>query len=280
MINFYPMIKQIYDQSEVMELIDSLSLLVEKKHPMLSTIEQRNLNFTRAFTSDKHKVMAIYDNDNTLIGVYDLLIESDKHYIEMVWQFSLSEVPIRELFELIFTDYKGYKFDLVFNPLDSDLISVLREYGAAFDPVQVRMKASEIPDYHHDKRIVSYSDEYRKQYLALHSRYMYWSGTRVIANPQRFTTILALKNGTLVGYTDFTNCFAENEPYDIRVRKGYRGKGYGKALLFEAMKLNYPKVMSLLVDYENLNAYRMYESLGFRVVEGSECQIAQIREIK
>ena len=45
--------------------------------------------------------------------------------------------------------------------------------------------------------------------------------------------------------------------------KEYRGKGYGRQLLAMALRENEPKDMMLLVDFDNVPAINLYESMGF-----------------
>ena len=47
------------------------------------------------------------------------------------------------------------------------------------------------------------------------------------------------------------------------VKKEYRGKGYGRQLLAMALRENEPKDMMLLVDFDNVPAINLYESMGF-----------------
>ena len=92
---------------------------------------------------------------------------------------------------------------------------------------------------------------------------MYWTGEKVIKASDRFKTFVVIEDGIVTGYIDVTHCFAENEPYDILVKKEYRRKGYGRQLLAKALKENEPKDMMLLVDFDNEPAINLYESLGF-----------------
>lgn len=60
-----------------------------------------------------------------------------------------------------------------------------------------------------------------------------------------------------------SSSFETNEPYDLLVLEKYRNKGYGKALLSEAIKANFPKQMDLTVDMDNESGIHLYEELGF-----------------
>ncbi len=58
----------------------------------------------------------------------------------------------------------------------------------------------------------------------------------------RFSVYVALDNEKVIGYIDVTNCFKENEPYDIYVKEEFRNKvlddaqGYGYKTIEGAFK--------------------------------------------
>ena len=119
-----------------------------------------------------------------------------------------------------------------------------------------------------DARIVPHRPEYRAQYLALHTGDRYWTGERVLAAPEIFRVLLAIEDGEAAGYIDLTHNSAENEPYDLFVRKESRRRGLGRALLSAAVQENRPNGMALLVDIDNEAAIALYESQGFDRAEG------------
>ena len=124
--------------------------------------------------------------------------------------------------------------------------------------------------------IVPYRPEYRAQYLALHTGDRYWTGERVLAAPEIFRVLLAIEDGEAAGYIDLTHNSAENEPYDLFVRKESRRRGLGRALLSAAVQENRPNGMALLVDIDNESAIALYESQGFDRAEGENNITAHI----
>ena len=55
--------------------------------------------------------------------------------------------------------------------------------------------------------------------------------------------------------------------HNIFIIPEYRNKGYGKALLYNAIMDIIPKNMHLRVDFDNLAAINMYKQLGFVIDE-------------
>ena len=86
-------------------------------------------------------------------------------------------------------------------------------------------------------------------------------------------TLLAKIDGKIVGIasaTKDTGRERENVGIGISIRKGYRGKGYGKKLLTEiivkAKKKLKPKNIYLYVYAPNKVAISLYKKLGFKIV--------------
>ncbi len=112
------------------------------------------------------------------------------------------------------------------------------------------------------------TEQYKKQYISMHDTDCYWTGDKVAQAPERFSVFLAVDNGLVVGYLDVTNCFEENEPFDLMVKEAHRRRGRGRKLLAKAIETNLPKGMALLVDVGNIPAIKLYESAGFVKVQG------------
>ncbi len=102
----------------------------------------------------------------------------------------------------------------------------------------------------------------------MHNTDMYWTAEKVAKCPDRFNVFLAVDQGNVIGYIDVTNCYEENEPYDIVVKEKYRRGGWGRKLLGKVLKENEPNSMMLLVDIDNEPAMVLYESMGFVKAEG------------
>ena len=70
--------------------------------------------------------------------------------------------------------------------------------------------------------------------------------------------------------------FDENEPYDILVLPEYRRRGFGTALLCRAVRENFPKKMSAVVDKDNSAALGLFRSAGFETDESGGSVTARL----
>ena len=123
--------------------------------------------------------------------------------------------------------------------------------------------------------IQPYSIKYKEQYMAIHDDSdRYWTAEKTIEAKDCFNIFLAIINDKVIGYIDVSNCFEENEPYDLYVDPEYRRKGFGRKLLAKALKENEPKGTMLLVDIDNIPAISLYESVGFIKKENFNMQVA------
>ena len=205
----------------------------------------------------------VTDDRGKITGLYILMIISEEKYLEMLIGITRDGSSVEELLSFIEKNYPEYEADFVFNPRNHLIKNNLEKRGADFDKEQIKMVYThKLPEYE-TTCIEPLSDAYIDQYLEMHSKDVYWTGDKVINATDRFKIFVAVENCIVTGYIDVTHCFAENEPYDILVKKEYRGKGYGRQLLAMALRENEPKDMMLLVDFDNVPAINLYESMGF-----------------
>ncbi len=205
----------------------------------------------------------VTDDRGKITGLYILLIIPEEKYLEMLIGITRDGSSAEELLSFIEKNYPEYEADFVFNPRNHLIKKSLEKRGANFDKEQIKMVYTHKLPECETAGIEPLSDDYTDQYLEMHSKDVYWTGDKVIMAPDRFKIFIALENGIVTGYIDVTYCFAENEPYDIFVKKEYRRKGYGRQLLAMALRENEPKDIMLLVDYDNVPAINLYESMGF-----------------
>ena len=208
--------------------------------------------------------------------MFALLVLEDEKYLELLAGLSRSAAAYDELLAHLKSAYPGYQADFVYNPRNRLLQAALEALDAKFDPEQQKLVLRRTVPYVPDARIVPYRPEYRAQYLALHTGDRYWTGERVLAAPEIFRVLLAIEDGEAAGYIDLTHNSAENEPYDLFVRKESRRRGLGRALLSAAVQENRPNGMALLVDIDNEAAIALYESQGFDRAEGENNITAHI----
>ena len=210
---------------------------------------------------DHHGFVTV--NNEEITGLFILLIISEEKYLEMLIGLTRDENSVKELLSFMGKNFPGYEADFVFNPNNCLIKDILEKHGADFDKEQIKMVYTHKSCTCDVTCIEPLSAAYNDQYLALHSKDMYWTGEKIIQATDCFKTFVAVEGGIVTGYIDVTHCHAENEPYDLYVRKEYRRKGYGRQLLAMALIDNEPKDMMVLVDYDNIPAINLYESMGF-----------------
>lgn len=259
-------IQMITDFNPYMDFIQEINSDIHFSDPMLSNDEQIKANLLNAIYKSDNKVLSVF-NGNQIIGLFVFLIIDDEKYIEMLVGLSKEKNAYEEIMAYLVEHYKGYQTDFVYNPKNQLLQEQLEKQNAFFYPEQLKMVLRDRVSYTSNKQIELYSDIYKEQYLQIHSKDGYWTGEKVLEASNRFRVLLAIEDGNVVGYVDVTYAFDENEPFDVFVKEEYRKKGYGKAMMAKAIEMNAPKSMMLLVDYDNMAAIALYESLGFVRVE-------------
>ena len=274
------MIRRIESFDPYRAFIDDLCRDPEFSDPMLANEEEMEVNLLRSLNRPDDRVLGVFEGE-TLTGLFVFLIIEEEKYIEMIVGLSRSMPAYEEILAWLQENYHGFKADFVFNPKNYLLRELLEEKGAAFDPEQVKMllpggKAEAAVLDADPAGIVMLSGKgagdsagaYREQYIALHGTEVYWTAEKVLSRPDRFNVFLAADGGRAVGYIDITNCYEENEPYDLFVDEAYRRRGWGRKLLQAAVASNRPKDMMLLVDIDNEPAIALYRSAGFVKAEG------------
>lgn len=261
------MIQKLKSLDSCMDFIMDVNRDPEFSDPMLVTDEQWRLNLLRSVERTDEDVLGVY-RDGTVIGFFVFVVSAEDRNLEMTVGLSRCAEAYEEILVYLQENYPGCQADFVFNPKNYLLKELLEKRGAEFDPEQQKMvfsgKAPEVDT----EGIVPLSEQYMEQYAAMHNTDMYWTAEKVAKCPDRFNVFLAVDQGNVVGYIDVTNCYEENEPYDIVVKEKYRGRGWGRKLLGKALKENEPNSMMLLVDIDNEPAMVLYESMGFVKAEG------------
>jgi len=255
------MIINISDEKIVIPFINTLINDKCFSSPMLHTEEELKQNLIRRIKHPDDLVLAIYDNNN-IIGVFSVLIEKKENYMEVLLIFSKERKAYDEFFEYLKNNYNGWKCDVVTNPKNYIIFNKLKELNGNFDIEQNYMRLENFKEYIHNLTIVKYEEKYKDEYISIHTKDRYWTAEKVLNALDRFNVFLAIDK-KVVGYIDVTSKFETNEPLDLFVLKDYRNKGYGKALLCEAIKANFPNNMDLSVDINNESGKHIYEELGF-----------------
>ncbi len=271
-------IRRIASYEECRGFVDSFSNDPAFSDPMLSNEAQVAANLRKPIEEcpEQYAVLGVYE-DELLIGLFSFAVLEEERYLELLVGLSRSSAAYSAILRYLERSYPGCDVDFVFNPQNVLLRELLEQMGAAFEPEQQKMVLDELVSGVDTSGVVLLTPQYAPQYFAMHNRDMYWTGEKVAAATDRFRTLLAIEDDIVVGYLDVTHCFDENEPYDLLVREEYRRKGYGRKLLARAVELNRPRGMMLLVDVDNVDAIRLYESLGFEKVEHQNSLTARWR---
>ena len=206
--------------------------------------------------------------DGTIQGLFVWLIHSDEQYTEMLIGLTKVETAFSEMLCYMEERYQGYKADFVINPKNAVLIHALKGKNAFFDKEQQKMILTGAVPGISTGCVEQYSEKWRDQYCALHGTDTYWTAERVLSALDRFHVLLAVQNQQIQGYLDVTYCYDMNEPYDLFVRPELSFQEYAIPLLVEAIKLNGPNQMMVLVYTEAAEEIAAYTAAGFEKVEG------------
>ena len=198
------MLKDLHTLSPYLDFIHACSADPDYRDPMLLTEQQLHRNLLDAPENPNTRVLGTFEND-TVTGVFALLVLEDEKYLELLAGLSRSAVAYDELLAHLKSAYPGYQADFVYNPRNRLLQKALEALDAKFDPEQQKLVLRRTVPYVPDARIVPYRPEYRAQYLALHTGDRYWTGERVLAAPEIFRVLLAIEDGEAAGYIDLTH---------------------------------------------------------------------------
>lgn len=241
--------------------------------PHLLTEEQKQCNLWDAVEEQSDLVLGVFEGER-MTGFFVFVVLPEERYLEMIVGLSRSDSAWKEILDLLSACYPGYRADFVFNPRNELAKKLLAERNAAFDTVQRRMTLDDFCREQDNTGILPLSEQFFSEYAALHSKDVYWTAEKVFRAPEQFHVFLAIEQGHVAGYVDFTHGNDENEIYDILVRESSRRRGWGRKLMAAALAENYPKEMLLFVDADNDPALRLYQALGFVFVPEGDNQTA------
>ena len=267
------MIKELTELGPYMDFIGGFAADPDYSEPMISTEENFRCNLLRALERPDDRVLGVFE-DGAMTGLFVFEILEEDRYAEMLVGLSRSETADYEIADWLRANIPGYRADFVFNPRNDKLVSMLKTLGAEFEPEQQRMCLADAGVSGDTEGIEPLSDRYNEQYVAIHSRDCYWTGERIVAEGDIFSVLLAVDNGTAVGYIDFTHGWDENEIFDLQVNEDHRRKGWGRKLVIKAIEMNRPNGLMLMADVDNAAALALYEALGFVKIEGQNSRMA------
>ena len=248
------------------------------KHPQYSdphfTYDKNNL-YCSLKSKDKHAYVVL-ENGITK-GLFVFIVLPDDRYVEMLIGFSKEEEVFIEMLEYMERNYCGYQMDFVFNPQNMAIYKPLKLKGAIFEPEQMKMIQGGFVPNVSTSNIETLSDKWMKQYYDLHNTDTYWTAKRIVSALDKFRVFLVVKDEQVLGYLDVQSCYDINEIYALYVKPEVVSQGYELALLANAIELNRPNQMMVVVDVDNMEEVDLYTAAGFVKLEGHNSITAYIK---
>ena len=267
------MIQKIFSFDEYEGFVNELA-----KHPQYSdphfTYDKNNL-YCSLKSKDKHAYVVL-ENGITK-GLFVFIVLPDDRYVEMLIGFSKEEEVLIEMLEYMERNYCGYQMDFVFNPQNMAIYKPLKLKGAIFEPEQMKMIQGGFVPNVSTSNIETLSDRWMKQYYDLHNTDTYWTAKRIVSALDKFRVFLVVKDEQVLGYLDVQSCYDINEIYALYVKPEVVSQGYELALLANAIELNRPNQMMVVVDVDNREEVDLYTAAGFVKLEGHNSITAYIK---
>lgn len=269
------MIQKIFSFDEYEGFVNELA-----KHPQYSdphfTYDKNNL-YCSLKSKDKHAYVVL-ENGITK-GLFVFIVLPDDRYVEMLIGFTKEEEAFIEMLEYMERNYCGYQMDFVFNPQNMAIYKPLKLKGAIFEPEQMKMIQGGFVPNVSTSNIETLSDKWMKQYYDLHNTDTYWTAKRIVSALDKFRVFLAVKDEQVLGYLDVQSCYDINEIYALYVKPEVVSQGYELALLANAIELNRPNQMMVVVDVDNREEVDLYTAAGFVKLEGHNSMTAYIPQL-
>ena len=269
------MIQKIFSFDEYEGFVNELA-----KHPQYSdphfTYDKNNL-YCSLKSKDKHAYVVL-ENGITK-GLFVFIVLPDDRYVEMLIGFTKEEEAFIEMLEYMERNYCGYQMDFVFNPQNMAIYKPLKLKGAIFEPEQMKMIQGGFVPNVSTSNIETLSDRWMKQYYDLHNTDTYWTAKRIVSALDKFRVFLAVKDEQVLGYLDVQSCYDINEIYALYVKPEVGSQGYELALLANAIELNRPNQMMVVVDVDNREEVDLYTAAGFVKLEGHNSMTAYIPQL-
>lgn len=266
------MIQKIFSFDEYEGFVNELA-----KHPQYSdphfTYDKNNLYYS---LKSKDKYAYVVLENGITKGLFVFIVLPDDRYVEMLIGFTKEEEAFIEMLEYMERNYCGYQMDFVFNPQNMAIYKPLKLKGAIFEPEQMKMIQGGFVPNVSTSNIETLSDKWMKQYYDLHNIDTYWTAKRIVSALDKFRVFLVVKDEQVLGYLDVQSCYDINEIYALYVKPEVVSQGYELALLANAIELNRPNQMMVVVDVDNREEVDLYTAAGFVKLEGHNSITAYI----
>lgn len=212
----------------------------------------------------------VVNDDFGVHGLFVWLILEEERYIELIIGLSNHKPSLEDMLTLMEEKYPGYQRDFVINPRHVVFREILENRNAYFGKSQIQMVFKNEANFSASHRVMPLTPEYENAYRAVHDDSVYWTAERILRARDRFRVFIATNRQKIVGYLDITRNHRVNEPYSLWVDKRYKSMEYEKDLLLTAIEFNKPAGMMALIDADNDEEIKLYQSAGFVSVEGHE----------
>ena len=221
--------------------------------------------------SDSNRAAYAAFDGGTITGVF-AFDHFDKQYLVMTEWLCGTERDGREMLALLRERFSGYTVEFSLRPDERVLHALLNECGATVFPEQQNMRLTGTVPQTDTQGIEMLSAPYLPQYVALHENSdAFLDGEDVAAKPETCRALLAIENGTVLGYLDLTRWETSANISDLYVDEAHRNRGCGARLLAKAIELTRSDELTLQVDVDNPAAIHLYEKMGFTVIPGRNC---------
>ena len=145
-------------------------------------------------------ILGHYRGDE-LTGAIVFIIDADSRYYEAVWVLTEDAEAVREAVQYLKDNHPDFSGDWVMNPRNTVALNALKELGAEVVESLEGYIFDGVVKFDADEGIIPLDEKHYAEYIAMHSKDVYWTAEKVIAS-EKFATWLAVENGLVVGYID------------------------------------------------------------------------------
>lgn len=223
-------------------------------------------HFIKIINHQHNFIIADY-TQNKIRGVFACLAEPESKYLECLGGFFINEEVLQDFIMYFKNIYSGWHLDLVYPKENKLVLDYLKENNGDFFPMQIEMEIykDQVKKENYVLSISEYKDIYFEGYKKIHDTTCYWIADKVVKAKEKFSVYLALENDEVIGYLDISKNNEVSLIYNIFVKENFRKKGYGRALMQQALADAFveKKKVILSVNADNEIARRLYTNIGF-----------------
>lgn len=264
---------------EAAQYANELNQIQEHKCKACATEYDKMLYYFRKRLKRPDDEVLICTDNNEILGVLAILVETKDKYLEAVGgvfaKENYHEIAM-QFFKYLKEKYAGFHFDAAYPKENKDAISFMESIGANCISMDLEMllKKDDFCPSKVNKEILPLSEKYYEGFSKLHDENhpdVYWTGDRILAYLDKFDVLIALDKDNIVG-SIVTSRFGnkKEEIYFIETDKCYRRQGYANSLLQKSIDKAFKsgiKELMILVETDNIPAFNLYESSGFEKVD-------------